>query len=708
VAGVAGVAGAMGGVPGAATGGVIEAGGGIESAGVGGLGDETSSNGPDTVPPQYCSADGWCGSEMWISAVWGSSPADVWFLGVAAGSTIAFHGDGKSWETWRLVEVFNRPFDDTGPILASVWGSAEDDVWFGGGEIVHYDGSGFSSVPLYDEGDAEVPYPWIEAIWGSSGRDIWALENNTESRLVHYDGERWKRDPVRPEESLQALWGSGSSDVWAVGTGGCVLHFDGARWSGCDGVPRPTQSTLMAISGTAPDNVFVLSEARIVYHWDGARWRKRDLIVETPFPRSLWANSERFWVGTPGAIVSGGLSGELEFHETNPDAALGTGLWGFPTGEVWAIGGFGSSAFFDGARWSSFVRPNFDEGYYAFWAATPDSLWALGADRILHAQSGVWKTSHVAPSSQLAVIWGTSDENVWAAGGDIFHWDGTTWQRKNELPLQVSAIWGSSPRDVWAGGVGGELWRYTGETFVKVQSPTRYNLLSIWGTAADDVWLTAEADGPWHFDGKVWSEAKLAIDGTFHRPMYITGTSEADVWFLGWGGQWGPEVVHWNGAEWRVFEELPIYRTGWTPGSAWASGPCQIWLLGSQVDYEEQVAAFDGKDWRVERVGDFENTPVLTGASGELWIAGLRGTLMHRSADARSLGSFDCTAPAPKHPLACDPGHKESYHEPCGDCLTGSVTVSRLCGTDGRFQPWTRSGCVQTEPCLPDSGDDGI
>ncbi|MDF2693089.1 MAG: hypothetical protein K0S65_1472, partial [Labilithrix sp.] len=79
--------------------------------------------------------------------------------------------------------------------------------------------------------------------------------------LRHYVGGplAWDTVPASPTTAdLNAVWGSSSSDVWAVGNAGVVLHYDGKSWSRVKvaglGRRRPT---LTAVWAPLPGRVWI-------------------------------------------------------------------------------------------------------------------------------------------------------------------------------------------------------------------------------------------------------------------------------------------------------------------------------------------------------------------------------------------------------------------------------------------------------------------
>ena len=88
---------------------------------------------------------------------------------------------------------------------------------------------------------------------------MWAVGTVGTIRRCRGDVHLWEAvDDVPTNEALNAVWGTSASDIWAVGDAGVVLHYDGARWSRVKvaglGVARPD---LYSVWSPAPGHVWI-------------------------------------------------------------------------------------------------------------------------------------------------------------------------------------------------------------------------------------------------------------------------------------------------------------------------------------------------------------------------------------------------------------------------------------------------------------------
>ena len=98
-------------------------------------------------------------------------------------------------------------------------------------------------------------------------------------------------------------------------------------------------------------------------------------------------------------------------------------------------------------------------------------------------------TTGAGSSNTLRVVWGSSPNDVWAAGEfNLIHWTGSSWTRvATGTDLYAYALWSSGPNDVWAAGVN-SMAHWNGTAWTSVASASSYSVLSMWGSSSGDIW----------------------------------------------------------------------------------------------------------------------------------------------------------------------------------------------------------------------------
>ena len=211
-------------------------------------------------------------------------------------------------ETWS-----NRPHR-LHTWLSSVWGVSANNVYAVGGwslpllyppfsvycpRIEHFNGFFWRTVYLgYDHE--------FEGVWGSSGRDIFAVGSN--GFILHGNGLSWRPMKSGSEQNLQSVWGNSGKDVFAVGEQGTILHYNGSSWSSMESF---TEANLMSVWGSSGTDVYAVGfnvdsagGNSVILHYDGTAW---SMAKDIAFCRlyAVWGRSAEdvFAAGSEGTIL---------------------------------------------------------------------------------------------------------------------------------------------------------------------------------------------------------------------------------------------------------------------------------------------------------------------------------------------------------------------------------------------------------------------
>src|SRR5437899_7640334 len=104
--------------------------------------------------------------------------------------------------------------------------------------------------------------------------------------------------------------------------------------------------------------------------------------------------------------------------------------------------------------------------------------------------------------------------------GALIHWDGRSWTASlAPTPDALNAVWGSSRNDVYAAGANGTVLHFDGVSWSRGLSGTAASIVSMSGRERDDVWMVARDDATrgalLHWRGQYWSTEPPASD----RPL---------------------------------------------------------------------------------------------------------------------------------------------------------------------------------------------
>src|SRR3954453_6588255 len=305
----------------------------------------------------------------------------------------------------------------------------------------------------------------LYSIWGSSPGDVFTVGEpggRYEAGIFHYDGQAWSQLSTESGVTLYGLWGSGGSDVFAVGSSplgakgydGVILHYNGTAWTPMTGpgVGTPNgsvQVALFSVWGTSSTDVFAVGEAgsdfsrALIAHYDGTRWS--EMPLEAGGDRVL-----RDVSGSSGQDVyavgffDAGKSLKRKF-------SLAARARMFSEGVI---------LHYDGSTWQEAQPAAANVSYNGVWVAAPNDVFVVGASNdqgvVVHFDGTAWSAMPAPPTGPRLDVWGTSGEDVYAAGvGTILHYDGQSWSEALSASQRLAGVWAGSPSEVFVAGSGG-------------------------------------------------------------------------------------------------------------------------------------------------------------------------------------------------------------------------------------------------------------
>jgi hypothetical protein len=304
---------------------------------------------------------------------------------------------------------------------------------------------------------------------------------------------------VSPFYVLKTIWGTGKDDVWAAGSGGSVVHYDGATWSP---VPSGVKNTFNAVWGSGAGDVYVVGGVDAVFHSTGFHGGTATL---TPLPIDTQ--------GAEGARIN------AVWGTSSEDVRLGTDF-------VFFVDADGN-----GASGIQLALASADGGAPG-WKSVPVDV---AGDQ---------------PDTVARSIWGANNRDLWIAASQLFvpGREAIMYHGKSddgglgfiEVDSQssnaIESIHGTSADDVWAVGSGGTIRHITAadSRWQVVASPTTETLHAVWASAPDDVWAVGDNATILHYDGKTFTPSAAELPAGRKPALYgIWGSAPGDVWIVG-------------------------------------------------------------------------------------------------------------------------------------------------------------------------------
>ena len=278
-----------------------------------------------------------------LAQVRGSDPADVYVVS-EQGGVVRF--DGAQWTT------LSAPGVDLYP--STVFGTGSSDIWVGGGNQWHFDGSSWTQVVV------DPLASGISTGWSRSATDAIAFGSVQENGLYrnaswHWDGATWSRNSISfGDDSLGASWGSSPADVWVVGNHySPVDHGTNAAW-----------------------------------HWDGASWSRFAPNGGYGFTSVFGVASNDVWM-----LADNGLGQSRIFHSNgagidHTELVSGQLVAATSASDVWTAGKYRQELMhWNGAAWNQ-VRAIWPYGLSSLWAVPGSAVYAVTPEGGLYRRTG--------------------------------------------------------------------------------------------------------------------------------------------------------------------------------------------------------------------------------------------------------------------------------------------------------------------------------
>ncbi len=146
------------------------------------------------------------GTTEQLNSVWGTSSTDLWVA-------------GENMHHWNG-STFTRAFPVDPNQMNDIWGGSAGDAWVCAADgLRHWDGLAWTSVP----GAPPASEGILASIWGSAPDDIWSVGSNGVAR--HWDGTAWSPVSTGTAVFLFDVWAAGPSEAWAVGGNRTILRY---------------------------------------------------------------------------------------------------------------------------------------------------------------------------------------------------------------------------------------------------------------------------------------------------------------------------------------------------------------------------------------------------------------------------------------------------------------------------------------------------
>jgi hypothetical protein len=251
--------------------------------------------------------------------------------------------DGTSWKIQK-VPYYYQGQAFYGPIY-SLEAFNANDIWFGIGNMIHWDGQSFNAVEL----PTSVWGPnRINKIWGLSTKNFYIVGDG--GSIAHYNGTSWTKIESGTALEVRDIWGAQN-----VKTGNLEIYATAG-----DPAISPDR-TVFQISGITAQ---AISTAGIFWALNG--------IWFSP-GQYYWLVGDGTWEKHPTLSASSWSSQTLTSYTI--DAVRGNA-----TNDVFMCGAYGEFLHFNGVSWKSYISQTGMDGAYGGLAVHGNTVIAVGEE----------------------------------------------------------------------------------------------------------------------------------------------------------------------------------------------------------------------------------------------------------------------------------------------------------------------------------------
>ena len=417
---------------------------------------------------------------------------------------------------------------------------------------------------------------------------------NQGSGVFRWDGKKLCRE-YWGDTGLYAMDIGRDGAIWASGWSDFTIHKPpGGDWEEVkvvrpDAGPGSSPDYIYYLAVENDDSVVMVGESEGVMGWDGSKWRQ------------LWdfENDELYALhdirSHNGKFYIGGMIGRL--YELQPE----------------------------GPYWRNIINNRYIEGI-GTWRSPGGWVYVAGSKNskycyIYRTRDGTDFDEMNLPQGNceyLRSIWGTSDDDIWAAGtdGHVFHYNGTGWDHLNETKGTIlRSIWGTGPDNVYIVGDWSTILHWDGSALEKIAAPTSGTWYQgIWGTSNNNIYIVGDDQTVIHYNGTIW---ETLMTGGSSEPFFdIEGRSASEMYILGLGSFYDFDGQHLI-KDTDVAGEFYNFILGPSPN--------EIYI----ADYMGQVIHDNGTTWNIETTGSEGGMWDIAINEGKAFLAGVN-TLMKK------------------------------------------------------------------------------
>lgn len=442
--------------------------------------------------------------------------------------------------TWVMLpeEVMNNgSFLDISDILEPQTGS----IWMsvtveGHSRILQFNPNKISGETIRDYTiiNSNGPYPFGETqkMLKTQDNSIWIVNTSTNVGIHKYDGKRWDyielSDLFGGDEFSTDIVQSSDGTIW-VGALGKLYTYKNGNWEMYKSPNFKIPANRLMLTQSRNNNIWIGGHKSKVFRLDysSSRWiTYKNLNFQCESNRN-----EQWFLDVKGRVIKRLGNNWIAYNATDGLMDAPVRLIVTSRGQVWAAGshnGVAATAYYDDGKWHRQLHPKLSWGidYRAVFEARDGSLWFGGSVDFFKEKGQLGGVLQLKNPTEKEFNWihhkyhengllqsnaygiGQSpDGRIWIGGGNLYYFDGQTWDRPDQAYLrQFVNIVKSTNNLLLVGSRYYGIFIYDGKEWKQYDTESGLSsntIISLHADSPTSIWAATENDIA-RFDGHLW------------------------------------------------------------------------------------------------------------------------------------------------------------------------------------------------------------
>jgi hypothetical protein len=198
--------------------------------------------------------------------------------------------------------------------------------------------------------------------------------------------------------------------------------------------------------------------------------------------------------------------------------------------------------------WEEYTFGEWQSAFYDVWGTDENNVWVAGLVLYGNTYYGAFHYNGQEFTRDSTAggysIFGFAENDIWAAAGGVFHFNGSRWEDKTDLDSALAfsggkiSMWGTSSNDLYMGTNLGKIVHWNGTKGKVVLQDQDYWFYDIFGFSSSDIYAIASKFGKpvdklYNYNGSSW-QVVIESPPYLQKPLRsVWGVSSQDLYVVG-------------------------------------------------------------------------------------------------------------------------------------------------------------------------------